>query len=106
MAAFAALRPVQLTVRLRSPYPNPMTFVEAAASVLRDEGRALTTDELTALVIARGLIESSGLTPARTMSAALYRLPADTAIKREFTPGSRRARRGSVRWVWRPGPPA
>lgn len=80
-----------------------MTFVEAAAEVLRDEGRALTTDELTALVIARGLVKPSGSTPAKTMSAALYRLSADSPIKREFKPGSLRARRGSVRWAWRPG---
>lgn len=75
-----------------------MTFRQAALVVLREEGRAMTTTELTDLVLSRGLVPSSGLTPRRTMSATLYRLRPGAPIQREFTRGNQRARRGSVRW--------
>lgn len=58
----------------------------------------MSTRELTAEAIRRGLITSSGATPDATMSAALYGLPPGTPITREFVPGAQRARRGSVRW--------
>lgn len=60
----------------------------------------MTAQEITELALARGLVESRGKTPVATMTAALYGLPAETRIRREFVAGVRRARRGSVRWSY------
>ena len=89
---------VEAGARFKLP---PMTFAEAAEFVLRQEARPMTITEITEIAIARGLINPNGLTPAASMSARLYKLPEHSAIQREFEPGVRRARRGSVRWVYR-----
>lgn len=80
-----------------------MTFAEAAAHILREQGRPMTAAEITALALKRGLITSSGKTPVATMTAALYGLPAGSSIQREYVAGERRAKRGSVRWSYVPG---
>jgi hypothetical protein len=77
-----------------------MTFLQAAEAVLRTAKKPLAADEITAIALRRGLTQSRGKTPAATMSAALYRAPADSPIRREFTPGRRRAMRDSVRWTY------
>jgi hypothetical protein len=78
-----------------------VTFLEAAARVLEKAQSPLTVSQITEAAVRRGLIESHGKTPEATMSAALYRAPKDGPIQRVFSPGIVRARRGSVRWVYR-----
>jgi hypothetical protein len=75
-----------------------LTFFEAAVEVLRQEERALSTRELTDLVLAKKLVRTRGRTPRATMSAALYSAPADSPIHREYELVYQRARQGSVRW--------
>ena len=48
-----------------------MTFLEAAAAVLRAAKRPLTTREITDIALQRGLLRTSGRTPEAIMSAAL-----------------------------------
>ncbi len=48
-----------------------MTFVEAAASVLEQEGRPLHSREIAELAVDRGLLSHVGKTPVQTMSARL-----------------------------------
>lgn len=52
-------------------------FKAAAVSVLREEGRLMTTGEITKAALKRGFIKCSGKTPDATMASALY-----TDIKR------------------------
>jgi hypothetical protein len=77
-----------------------MNYLEAAIAVLGEEGRPLTTRELTDLAIARGLIAPTGRTPEATMSARLYLAMRrhDPPVERVFRQGPTRAARGSVRW--------
>jgi SpoVK/Ycf46/Vps4 family AAA+-type ATPase len=78
-----------------------MTFLQAAISVLESVGRALTAEEITTQALQRGLISTSGKTPAATMGAALYldlRDNPNTRLVRHAEPGPNRARRGNVRW--------
>lgn len=77
-----------------------VTFLEAAQEILRRAKRPLTVEEITAKAIQRGLIDPSGKTPTATMSAALYRAPADARIRREAQTVRVRAKPGSVRWVY------
>jgi hypothetical protein len=87
----------------RSPITlAPMgTYLQAAAAVLREAPRPLTTREVTEAALEMGLISPQGTTPEQTMSAALYTAGPGTPIAREYEPGSARARRGSVRWRYR-----
>ena len=83
-----------------------MTFLLAAETVLKSANRSLTTREITDVALRRGLIAPRGKTPEATMSAALYAAvkdDPDRPIRREFTPGARRAARDSVRWYWTSG---
>jgi hypothetical protein len=80
-----------------------VTFLEAAEAVLRDAEKALTTAEITEIAVRRGFLHTNGKTPWRSMAAALYLAPADGPIRREFTPGRRRAARNSVRWTYNVG---
>ena len=57
-----------------------VTFAEAAEAILREERRAMTANEITEIALARRLIRSGGKTPVATMTAALYRLPAESSI--------------------------
>jgi hypothetical protein len=76
-----------------------MTYFDAALAVLQDAERPLTTREIVASALTRGLIEPRGKTPEATMSAELYRKAAfDRRLVRMATPGAKRAKRGSVRW--------
>jgi len=75
-------------------------FLEAAVTILRRAKKPLTTREITEIALRRGLITTRGKTPEATMSAALYGAPLESRIRRDFTPGSRRAVRGSVRWFY------
>ena len=49
-----------------------MTFLEAAAAVLADANAPLHYEEIYRRALARGLIETSGATPAVTMASRLY----------------------------------
>lgn len=78
-----------------------MTYLEAAITVLRDGDHPLSTQEITAEAIARGLIAPIGKTPANTMSAQLY-LAAKRSphtVRRLSIPGRTRARRDTVKWT-------
>jgi predicted NUDIX family phosphoesterase len=46
-------------------------FLSSAYDVLKQEGRPLTAQEITATAIARGLLRSTGQTPSQTMKAKL-----------------------------------
>lgn len=81
----------------------PMTFLAAAETVLKSARRPLTTREVTELALRRGLIAPAGKTPEATMRAVLYTVVRDQpqgTIRRAHRPGSVRAARASVRWVW------
>jgi HB1/ASXL restriction endonuclease-like protein with HTH domain len=83
-----------------------LTFEGAALKVLRETGRPMTTRELADTVLRRKLVETRGKTPDATIAARLYGLAQSTknpGIVRLAEPGPTRARRGSVRWSWRPG---
>lgn len=76
-----------------------MTYFEAALVVLRRASRSLTTREIVASALERGLIKPTGKTPEATMSAELYRRArSDARLVKLATPGASRAQRGSVRW--------
>jgi hypothetical protein len=60
----------------------------------------MSAAEITEIAIAKGLVRSRGKTPVATMTAALYGLPAESPIEREFVAGARRAKRDSVRWSY------
>jgi HB1, ASXL, restriction endonuclease HTH domain len=81
-----------------------MTYLEAALEVLRTSGRAMTTEEITAEALDRGMLRPSGKTPRATMAAVLYcyvRDATDARIQRHAEPGPKRARRGSVTWSFK-----
>ena len=76
-------------------------YLSAAVCVLRDQGRPLTTGEITRLALEHGLIAPRGKTPEATMRARLYGAVRDDPscpIQRTFQPGAVRAVRDSVRW--------
>jgi hypothetical protein len=77
-----------------------MSYLSAAEKVLRDAGEPLTTGEVTERAIRRGLLNPQSKTPTASMSAALYRAPKDSPIRRDFEPGPGRAARGTVRWTF------
>lgn len=79
-----------------------VTFLEAAEEVLRSEDRPLSTAEITAIALRRGILQTRGKTPEATMSARLYSASPDSPIKRQYRPGAQRAVRGSVRWIYSP----
>lgn len=54
-----------------------MTILKASETVLRESGKPLKSDEITRLLLQRGLWSTKGKTPSATVSAALY-----TDIKR------------------------
>ena len=78
-----------------------MSFLEAAREVLAAAGRPMTTREITVEALRRGLIQTAGKTPEKTMDAQLY-----VQAKKEGAPiarlseaGAGRARRASGRWT-------
>jgi hypothetical protein len=77
-----------------------VTFLEAAEQILKAANRPMLAQEITAEALAKGLIKTGGKTPVATMSARLYTAPRDGPIRREFSAGAGRAKRGSVRWTW------
>ncbi len=80
-------------------YRLPVTYVQAAIEVLRAKRTPMTTREILAEAIQRGLIIPRGKTPQASLSAALYReVHRNDTLRRLFVPGKYRARRGSVRW--------
>ena len=84
---------------------HPMTYLEAAEVVLKAARRPLSSGEITAIAKGRGLIHPTGKTPEATMSAALYmamKSNPDGPLQRRFRPGTTRAARDSVKWVWQP----
>jgi hypothetical protein len=79
-----------------------MTFVQAAEKVLRETSKPLTAREITERALRRGLLSTRGKTPVATMTAALYGLPDDASIRRQYAAGRSRAVRNSVRWQYVP----
>jgi HB1, ASXL, restriction endonuclease HTH domain len=82
------------------------TFLSPALAVLKEAQVPLTIDEITDRALQRGLLTTTGKTPRRSMAACLYmasKISPDVPVERVFEPGSRRARRGSVRWRLRSG---
>lgn len=76
-----------------------MTFWQAAERVLSETKDPLTADQIVERASRAGLIASKGKTPHRAMSAVLYlRAKRDDRLERVYTPGARRARRGTVKW--------
>ena len=59
----------------------------------------MTAREITEAAVRRGLLKPAGKTPEATMSAALYTRAEGSRIQRLAEPGSKRAKRGSVRWT-------
>jgi hypothetical protein len=81
-----------------------MTYYEAARQVLKSARRPMTTREITNLAIQRKLLVTRGKTPLASMSAVLYlRVRDDPELVKIAAQGSRRAKRGSVRWTLRQG---
>jgi hypothetical protein len=71
-------------------------------AVLDTATEPLTVDEITDEALRRGLLISKGKTPAASMAARLYLDVCDnrdTQLVRIYKAGTRRARRGSVRWL-------
>ncbi|MBI2776616.1 MAG: winged helix-turn-helix domain-containing protein [Chloroflexi bacterium] len=81
-----------------------MKFLDASLQVLDGSERPMTTDEIAEVILERRYLTSSGKTPSATVAAALYVAVRDgraPGLERVFEPGSRRARRGTVRWRYR-----
>jgi hypothetical protein len=79
-----------------------MTYYQAALQVLRIAECPLTTREITAIAIERGLISPKGKTPHATMAAKLYlQAPKDQQLVKLGSPENGRAKPGSVRWAVR-----
>jgi hypothetical protein len=77
------------------------TFLDIAAAVLARSNDPLTGDEIVKKAQEHGLLKSSGATPAKTMSAALYVEVAEnrrSRFVRLAKPSKMRAARNSVRW--------
>lgn len=53
--------------------PLPMTYMQAALTILAHAEHPLTVPEITAVAVAEGLVRPRGRTPDRTMSSVLYR---------------------------------
>lgn len=73
-------------------------------TVLKETRREMTSKELAEIALRRGLMTSTGKTPDATLAAQLYvrvREQPDGPLRKVAEPGATRARRGSVRWVWR-----
>jgi hypothetical protein len=82
-----------------------MTFAQAVIEVLREASEPLTTNEVADAVLRSKPVDSPGKTPRATISAAMYvmsKSPNNPGVRRLAEPGPTRAKRGSVRWVWRP----
>ena len=77
-------------------------YLEAAVRVLEDADRPLTSREIIAAALQRGLLQPAGKTPEATLTARLYihvRDDPSPRVVRLAEPGTQRARRGSVRWT-------
>ncbi len=82
-----------------------LSFLDAAITILKETRREMTARELAAMALERGLVRSSGRTPDATLAPQLYvrvRKQPGGPLRRVAEAGPSRARRGSVRWVWRP----
>jgi len=82
-----------------------VSFLAAAREILREAKEPMTSKELIAQAIKRGLVSSNGRTPDATMAARLYtfvlRNPAaDIRKLSKKKKGNQRAKRGSVRWEY------
>ena len=62
-----------------------MGYRDAAETILRDAEQPLTTHEILERALAAGLISPSGKTPKASLSAALYRAPAESPISRRLS---------------------
>ena len=76
------------------------TFLKAALTVMSAD-TPLSAREITERILQQELVTTRGRTPEATLTAELYREAKrpDARVRRVFTPGNRRAARGSVRWV-------
>ena len=50
----------------------PISFIEAAYQILKQEGKPLSAKEITSIALAENLIHSSGKTPSATIGAEIY----------------------------------
>jgi hypothetical protein len=77
-----------------------MTYLDAAVAVLSERAVPMTVEEITESALLQGLISTTGRTPVRSMSAALYLhvLRKGSRVERVARQGPVRAHRGSVRW--------
>jgi len=82
---------------------SQLTFLDAAAIVLKRAKQPLTGIEITKRAIQQELIQSSGLTPTATMLARLYKdvQNPNSRFQRIAQPGLTRAVRNSVKWALR-----
>jgi len=81
------------------------SFLDAAITILKETKREMTARELADAALQRGLVSSSGKTADATLAAQLYvkvREQPCGPLRRIAQQGPSRARRGSVRWAWRP----
>ena len=81
-----------------------MTFLDAAIAVLSETAREMTAQEIVRVAIKRGLVSTTGRTPAATMSSRLYvqvRDHPEGPIRKIAQSGATRSRRDSVKWVLR-----
>jgi hypothetical protein len=78
-------------------------FLEAAKVVLGQSEGPLTAAEIVQRARELGILESSGKTPERTLTADLYISARrdDSEFEKVCKQGSQRAVRGSVRWTLR-----
>jgi hypothetical protein len=85
------------------------TYRQVAVKVLEATRRPMTSREILADAIRRGLLTPRSKTPHATMDAALYlyvRNDQASRVARLYEAGPYRARRGSVRWVIKDPPAA
>jgi hypothetical protein len=78
-----------------------VSYLTAAVTVLKAADQPLSTREILAAALDRGLVQPATATPLKSLDAALYLASrrADEPVRRLYRPGPRRARRGSVRWT-------
>lgn len=79
-----------------------LSYLEAAFAVLDDAAEPVTAHAILAEATKRKLIVPKSKTPERSLSAALYvyaKANPSGRLRRLHQEGSRRAVRGSVRWM-------
>ena len=84
---------------------RPMSLISAALLVLSEADRPMTVKEIASAIADGRLASTSGKTPVASISAQLYVASSEgrfPGLERTAAQGPTRARRGSVRWLYRP----